>query len=282
MHRLLALVLILIAIPLLNSGTPCYAQGAPQGSYLQTCRDIRMDRTALFAYCQDTDGHWRAAELYEFRECTGDITNVDGELRCERRADRGRPYGSYMFTCREIYRRGDRLTAVCQNIGGRWRRSTLDDVDRCVGPIVNDDGQLACTRGGSLPRGSYVETCRQIYLRGGTLRAACQDRDGRWVWTALDGWESCPRGIVNIDGQLRCSREGDREYRDGDRGADRGGDRLPRGDYAQTCRNITVRGGTLRAECQTREGRWVRTELGDVERCRGEIQNIDGQLRCPR
>jgi hypothetical protein len=260
-------------------GSSCFAQEVPSGSYVQTCRNIQVQGPALFAYCQDTDGHWRAAELYEFRECAGDITNVDGELRCERRADRGRPYGSYVLTCRNIMRRGDRLDAVCETADGRWRRTSLRDIDRCTGPIVNDDGNLACSRGGSLPHSTYVETCRQVYLRGNTLRAVCQNREGRWVWTSLDGWESCPGGIVNDDGQLRCLRDRD-DDRNRDRGRDR--DRMPPGNYGQTCRNITVRGGTLRAECQDRDGRWVWTELPEADRCRGEIQNIDGQLRCPR
>jgi hypothetical protein len=282
MRHLLAFVLVLlIAIPLLGWGTSCYAQEVPSGSYLQTCRNIQIQGSALFAYCLDTDGRWRAAGLYEFRECTGDIANVDGELRCERRVDRGRPYGSYLLTCRDIKRHNDRLDAECETGGGHWRHTSLDDIDRCAGPIVNDDGHLACSRGGSLPRGSYVETCRHIYLRGGTLRAACQDRDGRWVWTSLDGWDNCREGIVNIDGQLRCvvGRDDDR---DRDRDRDRYRDRLPPGSYRQTCRNITMRGSTLRAECDTGQGRWVWTELPDVDRCRGEIQNIDGQLRCPR
>lgn len=273
MRHLLALLLILIAIPLL--GSSCFAQEVPYGSYTQTCRNIQVQGPALFAYCQDTDGHWRAAELYEFRECAGEITNVDGELRCERRIDRGRPYGSYVLTCRNIMKRGDRLDAVCETGDGRWRRTSLRNIDRCTGPIVNDDGNLACSRGGSLPHSTYVETCRQIYLRGNTLRAVCQNRDGRWVWTSLDGWESCPGGIVNDDGQLRCLRD-----RDDDRNRDR--DRLPPGSYVQTCRNISMRGSTLRAECDTGEGRWVWTELVEADRCRGDIDNVYGQLRCPR
>ena len=55
---------------------------------------------------------------------------------------------------------------------------------------------------------------------------------------------------------------------------------VPGGSYQQTCRGTDVRGSTLYAECQDRSGGWHRTELPDYQRCRGEIQNIDGNLQC--
>ena len=54
----------------------------------------------------------------------------------------------------------------------------------------------------------------------------------------------------------------------------------PGGSYQQTCRNIGVRGSTLHAECQNTGGGWQSTELRDYNRCRGEIQNINGSLQC--
>jgi len=54
----------------------------------------------------------------------------------------------------------------------------------------------------------------------------------------------------------------------------------PGGSYQQTCRNIGVRGSTLHAECQNTGGGWQSTELRDYNRCRGEIQNINGNLQC--
>lgn len=54
----------------------------------------------------------------------------------------------------------------------------------------------------------------------------------------------------------------------------------PGGSYQQTCRNIGVRGSTLSAECQNTGGGWQSTQLRDYDRCRGEIQNINGSLQC--
>src|SRR5215472_19204105 len=54
----------------------------------------------------------------------------------------------------------------------------------------------------------------------------------------------------------------------------------PPGSYQQTCRDIKMRGDTLRAKCETRSGQWVRTQLNDADRCVGDITNIDGQLTC--
>ena len=54
----------------------------------------------------------------------------------------------------------------------------------------------------------------------------------------------------------------------------------PGGSYQQTCRNINVRGSTLSAECQNTGGGWQSTQLRDYNRCRGEIQNINGSLQC--
>lgn len=54
----------------------------------------------------------------------------------------------------------------------------------------------------------------------------------------------------------------------------------PGGSYQQTCRNISVRGSTLTAECQNTGGGWQSTQLRDYNRCRGEIQNINGSLQC--
>jgi len=216
--------------------------GQPGGSYSQTCRDIRVRWGVLWARCQTRDRGWMETSLPQFSQCRGDISNQDGQLRClggrdwdrdrDRDGDRDRdddrdrdrdhdhdgddrggwrdygPRGSYSQTCREIRTRGDDLRAVCQTMNGQWVSSTLDGYNRCVGEIVNDDGRLECTRRGgrSVPPGSYSQTCRNIYVRGDFLRAQCQDMRGEWVWSQLDDWDDCRRGIDNVNGQLRCNR----------------------------------------------------------------------------
>jgi hypothetical protein len=279
-------------------------QGPPEGSYRQTCSNIQMRDGTLYANCQDTDGRWRSTVLPEARECVGDVTNINGELRCNRREEwRERdslPRGSYRETCREIRVRGDMLFARCQTISGRWMRSSLDDIGRCVGEIVNDDGRLQCGRRPWQAAGAYVQTCAPIYVNGDMLRARCQTRDGRWVWTSLNDFDHCREGIVNINGQLRCGggdrddrdRDRDRDREDHDRDRDRDRDDhdrdrdhdhdRPRGTYAQTCRDIEIRGDHLHARCQTRDGDWISADLDDFNRCRGDITNVDGHLVCSR
>ncbi|GLK85039.1 CVNH domain-containing protein [Ancylobacter defluvii] len=54
----------------------------PQGSYMGTCRDVRMSAGWLKATCQDMKGRWVDATTAA-SWCTGrDIANVDGRLTC--------------------------------------------------------------------------------------------------------------------------------------------------------------------------------------------------------
>jgi hypothetical protein len=57
------------------------------------------------------------------------------------------PQGSYRTSCTDV-RVGDRtLTAVCRIADGREQRTSLTDVNRCVGDIGNDNGALSCNHG---------------------------------------------------------------------------------------------------------------------------------------
>jgi hypothetical protein len=215
-----------------NGNLVCQKNGAmPRGSFVQSCRDVRVRWNVLMARCQNREGRWVDTSLEQFSRCNSEISNEDGQLRCgrewgrdrdrdwdrdrdrdhDRDYDRGRgnePRGSYTQTCREVRTRGDDLTAVCQNMNGQWVGSTLDGYNRCAGEIVNDDGRLECTRRGGrlVPAGSYSQSCRNVYVRGDVLRAQCQARDGGWRWSQLDDWDDCRRGIQNDDGRLRCNR----------------------------------------------------------------------------
>ncbi len=125
------------------------------------------------------------------------------------------PSGSYEATCRHVDFDGDMLTASCQRRDGSWRNAWLDNADDCDGHIVNDNGQLVCRwdrwrdRGHDYddgPRGSYLETCRNVRMDGYLLRATCQKRDGSWRWTSLDEAFDCDGRIANFDGRLVCTR----------------------------------------------------------------------------
>jgi hypothetical protein len=209
----------------------------PAGGYAQTCRDVRVRYGILRARCENRNGEWVETSLESISRCNGAVENIDGQLRCvanrdhdddrdrdrdhdrDRDADHDRdrgndgdrraaPRGSYAESCREIHSEGNSLRAVCQTVGGNWVGTSINDYDRCVGEIVNDDGRLDCTRRGGrvVPAGSYVQSCRNVYVRGDNLRAMCQNRDSRWVWSELHDWDDCRGGIVNENGNLRCVR----------------------------------------------------------------------------
>jgi hypothetical protein len=55
---------------------------------------------------------------------------------------------------------------------------------------------------------------------------------------------------------------------------------LPRGSYLRTCPEASTHGNRLTAVCRTRDGQFRQTMLGNIDRCVGDIANVDGRLRC--
>ncbi len=121
----------------------------------------------------------------------------------------------------------------------------------------------------SNPPGSYQQTCRNIDFHDDVMSANCQDSTGRWQSTQLRDVQSCRSDIINDDGALRCSRSG---------GGVAAG--LPGGSYTQSCQDVRQHGDDLEARCPTANGDWKDTKLDDYNKCRGEIVNDNGKLRC--
>ncbi len=119
---------------------------------------------------------------------------------------------------------------------------------------------------GTLPSGTYTESCREIRVDRDRnhLEAECKRLNGRWRETHLDLRE-CDRGIVNRDGWLECQRQ---EIA-----------RLPAGSYRETCRDFSLENRRLEARCRRRNGEWRDTEI-DLRRCKSPIRNDDGRLVC--
>ena len=65
--------------------------------------------------------------------------------------------------------------------------------------------QLAHSASPAIPHGSYKESCTDIEMRDGRLRATCQNILGRWVKTELYDPSRCASGIENSNGQLSCA-----------------------------------------------------------------------------
>src|SRR5262249_10169752 len=54
----------------------------PPGSYMATCKDIRLQGTSLYASCNDGKDRWTNTQLRDAQKCAGDISNYHGSLRC--------------------------------------------------------------------------------------------------------------------------------------------------------------------------------------------------------
>lgn len=129
-----------------------------------------------------------------------------------------------------------------------------------------------------VPSGSYQGSCRNFSVHDGTLRAQCQTRDGDWIESRLNDYSDCEGDIGNDDGSLTCARGDD--HRGDDRGDDRTDRRVPPGSYQESCQNERVDGGDLLADCADRNGRMRHSELQNFQRCRDDINNDNGVLRC--
>jgi hypothetical protein len=65
----------------------------------------------------------------------------------------GIPQGSYLQSCNGARIEGDTLVARCRTVDGREQRSALATVNRCVGDIGNNNGQLQCNYAGGRAQG---------------------------------------------------------------------------------------------------------------------------------
>jgi len=198
----------------------------------------------------------------------------------------GIPQGSYQQTCNNVAVNGNVLTANCQDSRGNWINAQLPDVQRCGSNITNDNGVLHCAssgygpggyQAGNGPSGSYTQSCQDIHVGGDDLHARCQTRDGSWHETKLDDYNKCRGDILNDNGNLKCvagTSYGAPPYQGG----------YPAGTvgvpYSQTCKDIKSHGDDLEARCKTRDGNWNNTKLDDYRKCKGQIINDDGNLRC--
>ncbi|WP_166652608.1 CVNH domain-containing protein [Enterovirga rhinocerotis] len=142
---------------------------------------------------------------------------------------------------------------------------------------------LACLAAGSasaqgVPPGSYLASCREARDVAGWLRASCRDRAGRWVEaTIATSWCAAGNDIANEDGRLVCKT---RSSGFGGPAAP-GGERPPSGSYMQSCRDVRMVAGWLKATCRDMKGRWVEATVAASWCTAGrDIANIDGRLTC--
>ena len=56
--------------------------GAPRGSYYQTCQNVQVNGNTLTASCQKKNGKVKNTSLHNYQQCR-DIENDNGKLRCK-------------------------------------------------------------------------------------------------------------------------------------------------------------------------------------------------------
>jgi hypothetical protein len=110
------------------------AQGLPQGSYLQTCRDAHIERGSLVAVCRSVDGRWNPTGLPDPYRCNGRIDNINGVLRCEFAGGppAGRGYGEPRYggefreRCEHWHHEADELRYRLDREGNPYERGQLE------------------------------------------------------------------------------------------------------------------------------------------------------------
>jgi CVNH domain len=183
---------------------PKPAKPLPKGSYKQTCKDTSMEGKWLHAKCQKINGSWNNTSI-KYADCNKDIWNNNGVLTCGGGTS-SLPKGSYKQTCKDAYVDGNWLYAKCQKTNGSWY-STSIKYSSCNKDISNSNGTLTCGGGGGggkLPKGSYKETCKNIYVDGNILEADCINRNGKYSHTSIR-YSKCNKGVWNNKGQLECN-----------------------------------------------------------------------------
>jgi CVNH domain len=213
-------------------------------------------------------------------------------------------------------RRVNRAT-LCTNFRIDWRYLLTRRLIIVAGALLT---MLAVVPPASaqMPRGSYVQTCRDVRFDGATLSAVCLTAGGQSVATRL-AVGACRGDISNLNGQLSCPGGGGQPY--GGRppqyggpppqydggpprspygyppprpgygetappyggGRDYGGGReyggrLPGGSWRASCGNAVMQGPILFADCQRIDGRVVQAR-GDLRAC-ARFGNANGRLTC--
>ena len=83
---------------------------------------------------------------------------IAGSMFLQSAHSQSAPQGSYLRSCTDVQVEDRTLTAVCRIADGREQRTSLTDVNRCVGDIANDNGSLTCSHG--QPMAPYREDRR--------------------------------------------------------------------------------------------------------------------------
>jgi hypothetical protein len=138
-------------LPLLTA-LPAPGQQVPNGSYLKSCGQFRMNGTMLTASCATGGDPGAFVSTIDTSACGSDISNKTGALFCLAKpgtwgVGRAVPRGSYLESCEGASVKGTLLSAGCTGRNGISRLAKLDLTSCRIGNnIANIDGQLVCIR----------------------------------------------------------------------------------------------------------------------------------------
>jgi hypothetical protein len=233
------------------------AAPAPEGSYQQSCRNFAASHGTLSAECKNTKGDWNNTQLSDYRSCSGDISNNNGQLTCTKSS--GTPAAAGPSGQGPAGTSGQGSGAT----GGQGSGGTGGQGSGATG------GQGSAGTGGQGPAGTGGQGPSGTGGQGssGTGGQGSGAPGGQGP-TGTGGQGSGATGHGD-------DHSGDRTRHDNDSGAG-----APQGSYKDTCRNAHIEGDNLIAECRTSGGDWHRTSLDNYRQCRGDIFNSDGGLRC--
>lgn len=292
--RIANLMVVAAAAMWLGTQAPASAANIPPGSYRESCTNVSSNGSQLYATCPDVNGNMHSASL-NYARCPGSqVANNDGVLVCGMggyNISRTLPGGSWRASCKNATKTNGTLFATCDNGSGGWTNSSVN-LNACPTRLVgNDRGDLFCegdANGAYLPPGGWRSSCRDAREDGRMIYADCDDGRGNYRSTSVDT-TACPRSeIVDTAGRLYCinhpgnGNDNDDRYGNGNGNHYGNGNRyttLPSGSWRTTCRNGSISGTILHAQCLNSGGNWVGASF-DLRSCNGPLGNNNGQLVC--
>lgn len=202
LFRTLALITLALFIII-----PKVSFALPEGSYLKSCYQCKVRNNKLRCICRQRNQRSRYSVLPAVRQCRY-ISNENGQLTCQDRRSFDLPFGSYRQSCVGCFYDGKRLSCRCRTRSGTfWRRTAINNTNRCRGEIRNINGSLRCPRRRhrALPAGSYQRSCIQCRANDRSLSCLCRRTNQEYQETTLRRPYRC-LSIENNDGELSCLR----------------------------------------------------------------------------
>jgi hypothetical protein len=118
--------------------------GPPAGTYQSSCQNLNVKNGTLYAACRPMSGGLVNTWLHNYVNCSGNISNQDGDLRCNNGLPV--PRGTYAQSCNTVFNNSGDLSAHCKKRDGGWERPILASFASCKGNIGNNDGKLICEK----------------------------------------------------------------------------------------------------------------------------------------